>query len=111
MPANKLNTENRCEHDPTAGTILDGILRHHITLNYARWRWYTASNADRAAARPGPFLKLAYWIGPSPGQTPIEAEEDDNQLNRYRDNTPGRQGRDRWVVMVSWPALTSNSTS
>lgn len=47
---------------------------------------------------PGPFLEIAYWIGPTPGVAPTAAEETNLRLNIYRDTTRGRTGRDRWVV-------------
>lgn len=73
---------------PYLTTILQGIISGALSLHYARWIWYTATDGG---GQPAPMLELAYWIGPVPGRNP-----GDPSLNQYRDTTPGRNG-DRWV--------------
>ncbi|EEU35524.1 uncharacterized protein NECHADRAFT_106591 [Fusarium vanettenii 77-13-4] len=74
---------------PYLTTILQGIINGALSLHYARWIWYTATDGG---GQPGPMLELAYWIGSVPGRNPGDAS-----LDQYRDTTPGRNG-DRWVV-------------
>ncbi|RYP08310.1 hypothetical protein DL765_008852 [Monosporascus sp. GIB2] len=49
---------------PNFETILDGILNGDLGLHYARWQWAWGAESNAPA---GPFLELAYWIGPDPG--------------------------------------------
>ena len=48
---------------------------------------------------PGPFLEIAYWIGPAPGVAPTQQEERIMNLNSYRDRTYGANSGDRWIMM------------
>jgi chitinase len=77
---------------PNLSTILAGILDGSLSLHYARWQyaWGQESNAP-----PGPFLELAYWIGPTPG---VDTTTDRN-YDQYRDTTRTyrQYGADRWV--------------
>jgi chitinase len=45
---------------PDLGRIFQGIEDGDLTLHYARYQYYNNQP-------PGPFLELAYWIGPNPG--------------------------------------------
>ncbi|GJC89959.1 killer toxin subunits alpha/beta [Colletotrichum liriopes] len=78
---------------PNLSTILDGVLNGDLSLHYARWQyaWGQESNAP-----PGPFLELAYWIGPRPGV----ATTGDTAYDRYRDTRQrgAEWGTDQWVV-------------
>ncbi|RYP78993.1 hypothetical protein DL769_003083 [Monosporascus sp. CRB-8-3] len=65
---------------PGMEVIFQGIARGDLSLHYARWQ-YQRERESRSA--PGPFLELAYWIGPSPG-----IASNDPNLNQYRDRTP-----------------------
>ncbi|KAH6953868.1 chitinase [Ilyonectria sp. MPI-CAGE-AT-0026] len=76
---------------PTLTNILGGIERGDLSLHYARWQWQSGS---RTFAPAGPFLELAYWIGPVPG-----VPSTDSGLTQYQDNRArGLNGADRWVV-------------
>ncbi|RYO92560.1 hypothetical protein DL766_002359 [Monosporascus sp. MC13-8B] len=79
---------------PNFETILDGILNGDLSLHYARWQWAWGAESNAPA---GPFLELAYWIGPDPGV----ATTGDTRYDRYRDMTyrsPQQGGPDLWVV-------------
>ncbi|KAL0258443.1 hypothetical protein SLS55_005936 [Diplodia seriata] len=78
---------------PDFMTILEGIRDNHLSLHYARWQFFRAA-ADNI--NPGPFLEVAYWIGPTPGVQPTEDEESSLRLDAYRDST--HTDTDRWVV-------------
>jgi hypothetical protein len=72
----------------SSGFLADEV----IPNNNARWQyaWGRESNAPR-----GPFLELAYWIGPEPGVS----TQGDVQYDQYRDLT-GRSSQfesDVWV--------------
>lgn len=77
---------------PTIDTILRGILEGDLTLHYARWQWQSGQGSNSAE---GPFLELAYWIGPEPG----ESTTGDPHYDQYRDssNRSGRGNTGRWV--------------
>ncbi|KAL5349117.1 hypothetical protein ACLOAV_005405 [Pseudogymnoascus australis] len=64
---------------PNVDTILGGILNGELSLHYARWQYQSGAQSDSPA---GPFLELAYWIGPNPGVV-----ETANSYNAYRDMT------------------------
>lgn len=69
---------------PSLRSILRGIQDGHLTLHYARWQYMNGPPA-------GPFLELAYWIGPIAGTVST-----DILYNQYRDTTTGAT-RDNWV--------------
>ncbi|KFA50333.1 hypothetical protein S40293_09933 [Stachybotrys chartarum IBT 40293] len=78
---------------PSLLLVLGGIMRGRLSLHYARWEW---AEGRASNALPGPFLELAYWIGPTPGvQT-----TDDREYDVFRDSTsrPNHIGDDLWVV-------------
>jgi hypothetical protein len=79
---------------PNTRIILQGIEAGHLSLNYFRWQHMTGGGTRGHG--PGPFLELAYWIGPSPGVAPTAADERRMNLNRYRDSNTA--GTDRWVI-------------
>ncbi|KAF7551416.1 hypothetical protein G7Z17_g5035 [Cylindrodendrum hubeiense] len=84
-------TEGRIRGIPRLTTILEGIERGDLSLHYARWQWQRGSQTFAPA---GPFLELAYWIGPVPGVLSTDAG-----LAQYQDSRPrGRAEHDRWVV-------------
>lgn len=87
-------TDNSPNDVPNLSTILTAILSGILSLHYARWQWYTAAGADNL--NQGPFLELAYWIGPQPGVTP----DNPTQYDIYRDTRTGRTG-DRWVGQLN----------
>lgn len=77
---------------PNLVTIFDGIFNGDLSLHYARWQWAWGEESDAPA---GPFLELAYWIGPSPGV----ATTGNPTYDRYRDmrQRSPRVGQDLWV--------------
>ncbi|KAI1182685.1 chitinase [Nemania serpens] len=76
---------------PNIRTILQGIDRGDLSLHYARWQWYNGGQD----AEPGPFLELAYWIGPTPGVATGTA------YDQFRDTglRDAEDGTDRWAVI------------
>jgi chitinase len=77
---------------PSLSTILGAIDSGQLSLHYARWEWASGTATSDVQ---GPFLELAYWIGPTPGVPTL----DDQRFDMYRDQTPrpDRIGPDQWV--------------
>ncbi|KAF2275570.1 glycoside hydrolase, partial [Westerdykella ornata] len=93
-------TSDTANNYPSWERILSGIEAGHLTLHYARWQYQTGTGSG---APPGPFLEVAYWIGPNRGVAPTQAEETNLNLNQYRDRRtpparPANAPDDRWVV-------------
>ncbi|KAH6608262.1 chitinase (class v) [Trichoderma cornu-damae] len=78
---------------PNIVTIFRGMANGDLSLHYARWQ-YARGTASGAA--PGPFLELAYWIGPQAGVDTT----DNPYFDQYRDmrQRNSEWGTDRWVV-------------
>lgn len=75
---------------PLLISILSGIEQGDLSLHYARWQW---QSGRQTASPAGPFLELAYWIGPVAGVPSPQLDLAQYRDNRYR----GRTGDDRWV--------------
>ncbi|KFY18019.1 hypothetical protein V492_00206 [Pseudogymnoascus sp. VKM F-4246] len=75
---------------PSLQRILTGIEAGDLSLHYARWQYAEGTSTD---FNPGPFLELAYWIGPSPS-----VYEDEEWYDGYRDMTSDSDYYDSWVV-------------
>ncbi|KAM3508938.1 hypothetical protein MY10362_000908 [Beauveria mimosiformis] len=72
---------NKTKKQPKLQAIIQAIRGQILPLEYARWQWY---NANRGIYNPGPFLELAYRIGPRIGVNGGQA------FDQYRDMSPAR---------------------
>ena len=88
---------NNARARPNTGRILRGIEAGHLSLHYFRWQHMMGTGTR--GHPPGPFLELAYWIGPTPGETPNPQQTTRMNLNSYRDTANGQHGEDRWIMM------------